>query len=212
MTGGELSYADIKDIKPEIGESYRDIKPDKTLSSKELNDAVNAEFSKAAKEYVAKETKVEEEKKGLSDKEKEYIKKETGWSDKIIDSIDSMEQFEIYQKADLHEAVINGKTCLAKNIDYDYVDPKTGKTNRELMEDGRSPIDPKTGEKIELHHMGQQHDAPFAELCENSEHGDGNDSILHPKSENSWRNNIELKNRYSNVEKPNHWKERSKEA
>ena len=152
------------------------------------------------------------EKVGLTVQEKATIKEEMGWSDEIIDCIEGMDQYKIYKDANLHEAEINGRKCLIKDIDYDYVDPKTGMTNRELMEKGRPPIDPKTGETIEIHHMGQEYDAPFAELCENSEHGDGKHKILHTKQEGSWRNNPELESRYNNVDRPNHWKERAKEA
>ena len=94
----------------------------------------------------------------------------------------------------------------------DYVDPKTGLTNRQLMEKGRAPIDAKTGERIELHHMGQDYDSPLAELCENSEHGDGKDAILHDKKIESWRQDPEKKNYYNNVQRPNHWKARATEA
>lgn len=160
---------------------------------------------------VEKKDTADSEKKGLTDEEKEQIKKETGWSDEIINHIDSMEQYEIYKNADLQEAEIDGKKCLVKNIDMDYVDPKTGLTNRELMEKGRSPIDAKTGEKIELHHMGQDKDGPFAELCENSEHGDGNHGTLHPKTDGSWRNETGANENYNN-ERAEHWKTRAQEA
>lgn len=160
---------------------------------------------------VEKKDTADSEKKGLTDEEKEQIKKETGWSDEIINHIDSMEQYEIYKNADLQEAEINGKKCLVKNIDMDYVDPKTGLTNRELMEKGRAPIDAKTGEKIELHHMGQDKDGPFAELCENSEHGDGNHGTLHPKTDGSWRNETGANENYNN-ERAEHWKTRAQEA
>ena len=151
---------------------------------------------------------LEAEKSSLTEEEKARIKEETGWSDEIIDAIESMDQYEIYKNAGLHEAEVNGRKCLLKDIDLDYVDPKTGMTNRELMEKGRSPIDAKTGEKIELHHMGQDFDGPFAELAENSEHGDGNHSTLHTKSEGSWRNDPEQKNQYQ-TEKRQHWKTRA---
>lgn len=146
---------------------------------------------------------------GLTDEERLQIKNESDWSDELVNSIKSMDQYEIYKKADLTETEINGRRCLVKKIDFDYVDEKTGLTNRELMERGRSPIDPKTGEKVELHHMGQDYDAPFAELNENSEHGDGNHSTLHPKTEGSWRNTPELNNQYQN-EKREYWKARTK--
>ena len=149
-----------------------------------------------------------EEQFGLTDEEKARIKEETGWSDEIIDHIDSMEQYEIYKNADLEEREVNGRPCLCKKIDMDYVDPKTGMTNRQLMAKGRSPIDAKTGEKIELHHMGQDFNGPFVELCADSEHGDGNQKTLHPKNE-SWRRDDQKKTEYNNKQKPSHWKTRS---
>lgn len=146
--------------------------------------------------------------KELTDEEKRKIKKETGWSDEIINRINSMEQYEIYKNAELVEADINGrKVLIKKDIDLDYKDPKTGETNRERMEKGRSPIDSKTGEKIELHHMGQEFNSPFAELLENSEHGDGNHKTLHPKDKDSFRNDKEKEIEY-NKQKAEHWKTR----
>lgn len=143
----------------------------------------------------------------LTFEEKCMIARETGWSSEVINSIANMDQYNIYKNAKLHEVEINGRKCLCKDIDYDYVDPKTGKTNRELMADGRSPIDSKTGEKIELHHMGQKYDAPLCELCENSEHGDDNHVILHPEK-SSWRQDKVLNNRFNNTDRPNYWKNR----
>lgn len=152
------------------------------------------------------------EKTGLTEEQKALIIKETGWPAEITDCIESMEQYEIYKEAGLEAVEIDGRPCLVKDIDMDYIDTKTGLTNRELMKKGRSPIDAKTGEKIELHHMGQGFDSPFAELCENSEHGDGKDIILHDKKIESWRQDAEQKNQYNNVQRPNHWVARSKEA
>ena len=151
------------------------------------------------------------EKTGLTENEQAEIIKETGWPAEIVNCIESIDQCEVYKNADLHEAEIDGRKCLVKNIDMDYVDPKTGLTNRELMEKGRAPIDAKTGESIELHHMGQNFNSPFAELCANSEHGDGKDAILHDKKVESWRQDPEKKNQYNNVQRPNHWKARAEE-
>ena len=153
-----------------------------------------------------------EVREGLTDEEKQEIKKEMGWSDEIINHIENMDQYNVYKEANLHEEVIDGRKCLVKDIDMDYVDPKSGKTNRELMESGRSPIDSKTGEKIELHHMGQAYDSPFAELCENSEHGDGKHAVLHTNLDDSWRKDPALERKYNNVDRPIHWKERAQEA
>lgn len=147
---------------------------------------------------------------GLTREQKDRIKKETGWSDEIIDHIQNWDQYEVYKNAGLKEGNINGRPCLLKNIDMDYFDEKTQMTNRQLMEKGRSPIDSKTGEKIELHHMGQGFESPFAELCENSEHG-FNQKILHPKNEGSWRQDREKENQYQR-EKSAHWKKRAQEG
>lgn len=146
----------------------------------------------------------------LSDKQKVQIKEETGWSEEIVEHIDNMDQYDIYKGADLHELEIDGRKCLCKNIDMNFVDPKTGKTNKELMEQGKAPIDSKTGEKIELHHMQQDFEGPFAELT-STEHGGINDTILHDKNKESFRNDPEKNNQYNNIDRPNHWKERSKE-
>ncbi len=150
----------------------------------------------------------------LTDEEKLKIKEETGWSDEIIDHIKDMNQYEIYKNADLHEEEINGRKCLVKDIDMDYVDPKTGMTNRERLSHKPrplSPIDSKTGEKIELHHMGQDFDGPFAELCENSEHGDGKHSVLHDVNSESWRRDPEKKREYQE-QKDAHWSSRMTEV
>lgn len=188
-----------------IGEKTTVLKPNiDIIKGRTLESLVQTNLEKS--EAGAEGT--ENKKPSLTEEEKARIKEETGWSDEIIDAIESMDQYEVYKNADLHEAEVNGRKCLLKDIDLDYVDPKTGKTNRELMAEGKSPIDSKTGEKIELHHMGQNFDGPFAELCENSEHGDGNHKTLHTSHEGSWRNDPEQKNQYQR-EKCQHWKTRA---
>ena len=182
---------EVDDIGKTEVSAFKEIKPETNMTVSEAKAFIDDLFK---------------EKQGLSRLEKLRIKLETGWSDTVIDHIESKEQHEIYEKAGLHEEIINGRPCLCKEVDMNYIDPKTGMTNRELMAKGRSPIDTKTGERIELHHMGQGYDAPFAELCADSEHGDGNYSVLHTKSEGSWRNNQDLKNQYNNIDRPNHWK------
>lgn len=188
-----------------LGEKTTILKPNvEVIKGTSLESLVQSNFEKSQ----ASEETTETIKPSLTEEEKARIKEETGWSDEIIDAIESMDQYEVYKNADLHEAEVNGRKCLLKDIDLDYVDPKTGKTNRELMSEGKSPVDSKTGEKIELHHMGQNFDGPFAELCENSEHGDGNHKTLHTSHEGSWRNDPEQKNQYQR-EKSQHWKTRA---
>lgn len=145
----------------------------------------------------------------ISESDKTRIREETRWSKEIIDCIKNMKQYEIYKTADLEEKEINGRKCLVKkNLDLDYIDEKTGLSNKERMERGMAPIDEKTGEKIELHHMDQKFDSPFAELTENSEHGGKNHKILHDNSIESWRRDPELKREYNNIQRPKHWRSR----
>lgn len=135
------------------------------------------------------------------------INEQSPYSDEINKYIKSIEELNIYKEIGLKEMEINGRLCLCRDIDLDYVDPKTGLINKELMEKGRSPIDKSTGEKIELHHIGQEYDSPLAELTSDSEHGDKY-SKLHQNESESWRNDSILKNKYNNSDKPNHWKDR----
>ena len=75
-----------------------------------------------------------EGKEGLSDEEKEKINKKTGWSDEVIEAIGSMEEYEVYKKAGLREAEINGKKCLIRDdIDWEQKDPM-GRANKERAE------------------------------------------------------------------------------
>ncbi|MBQ5823451.1 MAG: nuclease [Clostridia bacterium] len=138
------------------------------------------------------------------------INEKSNYSDEVNEHISSVEELEVYQKANLREENVDGRVCLVRDkIDMDYVDPKSGMTNRELMEKGRAPYDAKTGERIELHHIGQDYDSPLAELTADSEHGNCYSS-LHTKDGESWRNDSQKSNHYNNVERPEHWKSRAK--
>lgn len=148
---------------------------------------------------------VNEGKEGLTDEEKQRIKKEVGWSDDVIDNIRSMEEYEIYKKAGLQEVQIGEKKALIRNdIDWNQTDEK-GRTNEERIKKGLAPLD-KDGNPIELHHIGQHADSPLAELTFKEHRCDGNDTILHDKKKetethgegNNWDN-----------ERQNYWKDRS---
>lgn len=91
----------------------------------------------------------------------------------------------IYQDADLRATTINGRPCLVRpDLDLGFMDG-LGRTNLERMETGLSPIDPQTKLPIELHHIGQDPDAPLAELTMPEHRQGGNNLILHPIRENS---------------------------
>lgn len=73
----------------------------------------------------------------------------------------------------------------------------------ERAQAGLAPLD-KTGRPIELHHIGQDCEAPLAELTFKEHHGE-NEEILHNRNRAS---NIK-RNRFEK-EKKKHWKERAK--
>ena len=155
------------------------------------------------------ESSAQESTESQSDRAEIYENSE--YSDEVNDMISSKDELKVYQKAELKEENIDGRTCLVRDdIALDYVDPKSGMTNKELMEKGRAPYDSKTGERIELHHIGQEYDSPLAELTADSEHGQYY-STLHTKGTESWRNDEQKSNRYNNIDRPRHWKSRVKE-
>ncbi len=211
---GKVERLSIKDVKPEtditVNEAIDFVK------KRYFGDTPNASIEQGKNPETSDDlknlenTSFENLEHRLSEEEKLQILEETGWSNEIIEHIESMEQYEIYKTACLHEEEINGRKCLVKDIDMDCVDPKSGKTNRQLMSEGKAPIDSKTKEKIELHHMGQSFYSPFAELCENTEHGNGNHAILHPSKKESWRRSPELKQLYQR-QRADYWKTRSLE-
>ena len=138
----------------------------------------------------------------MTDEEKEELRELTGWSDEILDSIESRAEAEIYMKAGLKEAEINGKKCLIRDdIDLEQED-EDGITNRERMERGRPPIT-KDGEEVELHHIGQKQNSPLAELTIEQHRGVGNDRVLHNKTKET-----EIDRNEFGKERRDHWKNR----
>lgn len=154
----------------------------------------------------------ETEQGGLTPEERERIKEDTGWSDEIIDNIESMDQYEVLKNAGLKETEINGKKCLVKeNINLDYED-EDGLTNRQRMERDLSPLDEKTGKPLELHHLGQKTDSPLVELTE-EEHRTG-DYKEGKKNQSLWHDNTketEVHGEGNNwdKERKEHWKTRN---
>lgn len=173
----------------------------------------NSEILSQVKENYNKETNENTEiKRELTNEEKQKIKDETGWSDGIVDYIRSIKEYEIYKNAGLKEMEINGKRCLLrndinleqKNIIKDKNFQEKEITNKELMTKGNAPLD-KNGRPIELHHIGQHANSPFAELTRNEHGGKGNYSILH---DNTQKSEIDRIIQFKN-EKREHWKTRS---
>jgi len=118
---------------------------------------------------------------GLTMNEAALIQKESGFPLDVIKQFRNMDQYNICKDAGLTSKLVNGKTALIRNIDLNYVDEATGYTNLELMSRGYAPIDPATGTKYQLHHIGQKADSTLAILTEAEHKLGGNDSIWHLK-------------------------------
>ena len=168
------------------------------------------------KELENKETDVKEkqniensDKTSSKEKEelKEYLEKESPYSREVNEYISSKEELELYKEASLVERNIDGRICLIReDLDLNYIDKESGLTNEKLIAKGRSPYDAKTGERIELHHIGQDFNAPFAELKSVSEH-DLYSKTLHKSEMDSWRRDPEKVSEYS-AQRKAHWKSR----
>lgn len=202
----EIAKQKIEDIKSSGDAVMSKLDDIKNLTPEQLQEKLNEAIDEQNSEKTSEADETEDKSEGLSDEEKAKIKEETGWSDEIIDAIGSMEEYEIYKKAGLVEAEINGKKCLIRNdIDWDQKDAM-GRTNRERAEQGLSPIN-KDGKVIELHHIGQHSDSPLAELTTEEHRGKGNDTILHNKTKES-----EIDRQEFAKERNEHWEARASEG
>lgn len=206
----ELANKSIEEIKNAGDGVMSKLDEIKNLTPEQLRERMeqNLEQAKESLDDNKEGTDDSEEaaKDGLTDEEKAKIKEETDWSDKIIDSIGSWKEYEIYKNAGLVEAEIGGKKCLIRNdIEWNQKDAM-GRTNKERAEQGLSPIN-KDGKVIELHHIGQHADSPLAELTQEEHRGKGNDTILHDKTKES-----EIDRQAFAGERSDHWAARAQES
>lgn len=124
------------------------------------------------------------------------------YSRKINVFIRNTKELQIYTQLNLKETVIT-RTALILDIDPYYCD-SSGISNIDKMLSGKSPIDSTTGDVIDLHHIGQSYDSPFAELPHSFHELGGNYSILHT-TKTSWRNDKELV-KLTTSEFANYWR------
>ncbi len=200
---GNLENTDLSEVE-EVVEGQK-----KVVENVDIETAKSSSLSSLLEENREKREfqedkfdEVDEGKEGMTDEEKEELRELTGWSDEILDSIESRAEAEIYMKAGLKEAEINGKKCLIRDdIDLEQED-EDGITNRERMERGRPPIT-KDGEEVELHHIGQKQNSPLAELTIEQHRGVGNDRVLHNKTKET-----EIDRNEFGKERRDHWKNR----
>lgn len=140
---------------------------------------------------------------GLNEKQTAELKSKTGWSDSVIDNIRTEDEAKIYQDANLKNETIEGKDALIRT-DIDYNQEIDGQTNLERMKEGKCPLS-KDGQKIELHHIGQNSDAPLAELTMSEHRGPDNDMTLHDKTIDESR----IDRGAFRTERENYWKARA---
>lgn len=115
---------------------------------------------------------------GLSMNEAATIQKESKYPLDVIKQFNNMEQYQICKDAGLKPVMINGKTVLFRDIDFDLVDEATGLTNYERMQQGLSAID-KNGNSYEWHHIGQKADSTLALLTKDEHRLGDNYKIWH---------------------------------
>lgn len=122
------------------------------------------------------------------------IKKHSSFTQHINCFIHSVKELQIYQQSKLKETVVT-RPSLIMDIDLNYCTP-TGETNAQRLTQGLAPYDAATGSVIDLHHIGQRYDSPFAELPHSIHNAPGISGLLHHVRKPSWRRNPELTKRY----------------
>lgn len=137
----------------------------------------------------------------------EEIRKFSPYSAQITSFIRQYEELRLYCDLQLQESEIT-RPCILREIDFDLWITSEGCINRELMQKGNAPylFDAPNG-KMELHHIGQDYSAPFAELTID-EHSE-NSQLLHVSREESWRNDKKLEKAFIK-ERSAYWKKRVK--
>lgn len=145
----------------------------------------------------------------VSEADRQNIKEYTGYSDCIVDRLRYSEEGMKYKEYGLQEKDVGGKPALVRDIDpyfcsYDETSDRLA-TNLDRMQEGRPPLDSKTGETIELHHIGQNADSPLAELTTKEHRGKDVYSLFHENAPS------EIDRIKFAAEKRVHWQDRAKE-
>lgn len=134
---------------------------------------------------------------------KTALKDVTGWSDTTISYFNSIFEAQAYKEFGLKEYVINNRPYLIRtDFEFDYRNSEDGKTNKEVIGGDRSPYDRITGEKFELHHIGQKDSSPIAMLTENQHRSSEGNAIFHTNKKASEIN----RQKYKKIKK-NFWKD-----
>lgn len=141
--------------------------------------------------------------------QRDMIEKNSPFSNEINKNINTYEELLLYCGLELSEAIVTRRSLIRK-IDPDLFVTCKGKTNYELMQGGNPPHAYDTADGIvELHHLGQDPDAPFIELTRDEHMKYGNNKKLHKNTNGSWRNKPKSEENFSK-ERECHWKKRAK--
>lgn len=137
----------------------------------------------------------------LADKA-ESIRQKSPFSSRINEYIRSGKELDLYLNMGHREFFIS-RPALIFDIAPFFSAP--GKENNlDRMLSGKPPYDAQTGSVIDLHHIGQQYEAPFAELPHIVHDAAGINSMLHPSRRPSWRQDPKLVSEH-NKEVAQYW-------
>lgn len=139
-----------------------------------------------------------------NENQEKSIEQISPYSRKINVFIRNVKELQIYTQLNLKEIVVT-RPSIILDIDPNYSD-SSGVTNLSKMLSGKAPSDGLSGETIDLHHIGQRYDSPFAELPHNIHDTAGYYSTLHI-AKPSWRNEKRLVN-LTSLEISEYWKMR----
>ena len=134
----------------------------------------------------------------------QILQRESGWSADITDSIRSPAEFRIYRDARLVDMEIGGRRALVRNDINWFQTDEFGRTNRQRIESGFSPLDTR-GQAIELHHIGQNRNSPLAELTVEQHRSPGNSTTLHPDR----ASDVHRDGSNWNAERQQYWRDRA---
>ncbi len=135
-------------------------------------------------DYLVDERVGEARYKGLTVDQTEWLQKNTHWSNELITRIRSAQEANLYIQYRLKEHRLGDAWCfLPEDLDLEYKDKK-GRTNAQRLMKKKPPKD-SNGKSYEVHHIGQDPDAPLAVLTWQQHHGKGIDAVLHNKKADS---------------------------
>lgn len=136
------------------------------------------------------------------------IQRLSPYSNEITPYITQYNELQLYCSLQLKESYIT-RPAIIRDIDFDLWIASENCSNLELMQKGCAPYEFDAPEgKIELHHIGQDDNAPLAELT--WEEHDENSKLLHPSHEDSWRSKKGRELQF-NAERTEYWKRRAKQ-